>query len=171
MVRDRDILIIYLKDIGLPATAIGALISCAEVTSAFGSLLAAPLMRRIAVHWLLIGFTALTIVLIAITPLLGGIFALLAAAQVLRGAGHGLLQPAAFSVIAKALPSEAQARGVALRTTANRFGAMMLPIVMGFVASFVGVRASFLVIGGALLAIVAAVAVTVVRSGAFHPRA
>ena len=160
--------ITYLKDIGLPATAIGALISCAEVTSAFGSLLAAPLMRRMAIHWLLIGFTALTILLMTITPLLGGVFVLLAAAQVIRGAGHGLLNPAAFSVIARALPPDAQGQGVALRTTGNRLGALLLPVIMGFVASAVGVKASFLVIGGALLAAVAVLAVAVARSPAFR---
>jgi MFS family permease len=160
--------ITYLKDIGLSATLIGVLISCAEVTSAFGSLLAASAMRRIPVHWLLIGLTAMTIAMMSLTPLLGGIFAILAAAQVIRGIGHGLLHPAAFSVIAKALPADAQARGVALRTTGNRLGALILPIVMGFVAEAAGVENSFLIIGVGLLAIVAALAVWTARNPAFR---
>ena len=160
--------ITYLKDIGLTATLIGVLIGCAEVPSAFGSLFAALAMRRVPVHWLLVGLTALTIALMAITPLLGGVFAFLAAAQILRGLGHGLLHPAAFSVIAKALPADAQARGVALRTTGNRLGALLLPIVMGFVAEVVGVEASFLIIGAGLLGIVVVIAVWSARNPAFR---
>jgi MFS family permease len=160
--------ITYLKDLGLTATAIGFLIACAEVTSAFGSLFAATAMRRIPIHWLLIGLTAVTIALMTATPLLGGIFVVLAAAQVARGVGHGLLHPATFSFIAKALPADAQARGVALRTTGNRLGALVLPVVMGFVAEAVGVEASFLVTGFGLLAIVAAIAVVAGRSRAFR---
>jgi fucose permease len=159
--------ITYLKDLGLAATSIGFLIACAEVTSAFGSLCAASAMRHIPVHWLLIGLTALTIALMTATPLLGGIFVVLAAAQVLRGLGHGLLHPAAFSVIARALPADAQARGVALRTTGNRLGALVLPVVMGFVAEAVGVETSFLITGVGLLAIVAVIAAVTGRSRAF----
>ncbi|MFM2130510.1 MAG: hypothetical protein RL477_2056 [Pseudomonadota bacterium] len=162
--------ITYLKDIGLSATLIGVLIGCAEVPSAFGSLFAGSALRRIPVHWLLVGLTALTIALMAITPLLGGIFLLLAAAQVLRGVGHGLLHPAAFSVISKALPAEAQARGVALRTTGNRLGALILPVVMGFVAEAVGVEASFLIMGACLLAITAWIGLWARRKEAFRRR-
>ncbi|MDX1484700.1 MAG: MFS transporter [Alphaproteobacteria bacterium] len=162
--------ITYLKEIGLQATVIGALISCAEVTGAFGSLLAAPLMRRFPAHWILIAFTVLTIGMMTLTPVLGGIIALLGAAQILRGAAHGLLHPATFSVISRALDPETQARGIALRTTGNRLGAVLLPVIMGFVAEAAGVEASFLIIGGGLLAIVAVIAVLVARSDAFSER-
>ncbi len=159
--------ITYLKEIGYPATVIGGLISCAEVTGAFGSLLAAPLMRRFKAHWILIVFTMVTIAMMTITPLLGGIVALLGAAQIMRGAAHGLLHPATFSVISKALDAESQGRGVALRTTGNRLGAVLLPVIMGFVAEAVGVEASFVIIGGGLLAITAVIAVIAARAEAF----
>jgi MFS family permease len=162
--------ITYLKEIGLQATVIGVLISCAEVTGAFGSLLAAPLMRRFSAHWILIVFTMVTIGMMAITPLLGGIVALLGAAQIIRGAAHGLLHPATFSVISRALNSENQGRGVALRTTGNRLGAVLLPIIMGFVAEAVGVETSFVIIGGGLLVITAAIAVFTGRAEAFKGR-
>lgn len=162
--------ITYLTEIGLQATVIGALISCAEVTGAFGSLLAAPLMRRFPAHWILVVFTVLTIAMMALTPLLGGIIALLGAAQILRGSAHGLLHPATFSVISRALDAEAQARGVALRTTGNRLGAVVLPVVMGFVAEAVGVATSFVIIGGGLLLMVAVIAVLVARGEAFTGR-
>jgi fucose permease len=160
--------ITYLKEIGLQASVIGALISCSEVTGAFGSLLAAPLMRRFPAHWVLVVFTMLTIAMMTLTPLFGGIVALLGAAQVLRGAAHGLLHPATFSVISRALTPETQARGVALRTTGNRLGAVVLPIVMGFIAEAAGVAASFAIVGGGLLVIVAVVGVLVSRNPAFR---
>ncbi len=162
--------ITYLNEIGYPATVIGGLISCAEITGAFGSLLAAPLMRRFPAHWILIVFTTITIAMMTITPLLGGIVALLGAAQIMRGAAHGLLHPATFSVISKALDAETQARGVALRTTGNRLGAVLLPIIMGFVAELVGIEASFVIIGGGLLALTALIAVLTARADAFKRR-
>ncbi|MCZ6849908.1 MAG: hypothetical protein O7F75_13810, partial [Alphaproteobacteria bacterium] len=111
-----------------------------------------------------------TIAMMALTPLLGGIIALLGAAQILRGSAHGLLHPATFSVISRALDAEAQARGVALRTTGNRLGAVVLPVVMGFVAEAVGVATSFVIIGGGLLLMVAVIAVLVARAEAFTGR-
>lgn len=162
--------ITYLREIGLQATVIGALISCSEVTGAFGSLLAAPLMRRFPAHWILVVFTVLTIAMMAMTPLFGGIIALLGAAQILRGTAHGLLHPATFSVISRALDDASQARGVALRTTGNRLGAVLLPIVMGYIAEAAGVEASFVIIGGGLLLIVAVIAVLVARADAFVAR-
>ncbi|MDH3241311.1 MAG: MFS transporter [Alphaproteobacteria bacterium] len=159
--------ITYLNEIGMQATVIGALISCAEVAGAGGSLLAAPLMRRFPAHWILVVFTMLAIAMVTLTPVLGGIVVLLGVAQVFRGLSHGLLHPATFSVISRALPPQVQARGVALRTTGNRLGAVLLPVVMGFVAEAVGVKISFLVVGCALLAIVAAIGFAVSRNEAF----
>lgn len=159
--------ITYLDEIGLQATLIGVLISCAEVAGALGSLLAAPLMRRFPAHWIVVGFTVLGITMMAVTPLLGGIFVFLALAQILRGSTHGLLHPATFSIISRAIPGEAQARGVALRTTGNRLGAVVLPIVMGFVAQAVGVGLSFVIVGVALMVIVVVIGLVVSRSEAF----
>ena len=159
--------ITYLNEIGMQATVIGALISCAEVAGAFGSLLAAPLMRRFPAHWILVVFTMVAIAMVSLTPVLGGIILLLGAAQIFRGVSHGLLHPATFSVISKALPAQMQAQGVALRTTGNRLGAVILPVIMGFVAEAVGVKISFLVVGCGLMAIVAAIGFAVSRNKAF----
>ena len=162
--------ITYLNDIGMSATLIGVLISASEVTGAIGSLVAAPVMRRFTIHWLLLFMTAMTITMMAITPLLGGAFILLAAAQILRGTAHGFLHPATFSFISRSLPTEYQARGVALRTTGNRLGAIVLPIIMGFIAESIGVENAFLLTGIALLGIVLFMAIMVARSKAFGLR-
>ena len=71
-------------------------------------------------------------------------------------------------MISKALPAGAQGRGVALRTTGNRLGALILPVVMGFTAEALGVEMSFLVMGGGLLAIVVVMAWFTARSPAFR---
>lgn len=162
--------ITYLHEIGMQASVIGALISASEVAGAAGSLLAAPLMRRFPAHWVAVAFGVLTISMMTVTPLLGGIVALLGAAQILRGSAHGLLHPTTFSLISRSLPPETQARGVALRTTVNRLGAVVLPVVMGLVAEAVGVEASFVIVGGGLLAIVAGIGFAVARNPAFGRR-
>ena len=71
-----SIYVVYLDEIGLTGTAIGALFAAIEGASAIGSLLAGGAARRFSAYALMVVTTGLAIVLINITPLLGGIFAL-----------------------------------------------------------------------------------------------
>ena len=56
----------------------------------------------------------------------------------------------------------------ALALAAWGLGALVLPIVMGFVAELFGVETSFLIIGAGLLAIVAVLALWTARNPAFN---
>src|SRR5690606_5442393 len=104
--------VIYLDEIGLTGTAIGILFSIVEAASGLTSLGSAFYLRFIKAHWAIIVLAAIAIALIAITPLLGGIFALLAIAQGLRGGAQGLIQPILFSLQARAVPLNAQGKVV-----------------------------------------------------------
>ncbi|HEX9810344.1 MAG TPA: MFS transporter [Alphaproteobacteria bacterium] len=149
----NSIYVVYLKEIGLTGTAIGILFATIEGASALGSLVAGPVARRFASFSLLVATTGLAIVLIAITPLLAGVMVLLLAVQLLRGAVQGINQPVMFSMQSKAVGRDRQGATVALRVTANRVAAIIVPPAMGVVADAAGIEASFLILGAVFLAL------------------
>lgn len=159
--------VVYLEGIGLTGTAIGTLLSAFLVTGAFGALATGPLVRVFDRLWLLFTTVALSIVFIAITPLLG-LYVLLLAAISLRGAILGTVQPLMLSIVAQAAGPGDQGKGVALRATANRFAMTVTPVIMGVLVEFAGIGNAFLVAGGVLLALLAVLAAHVRRRPAFH---
>jgi len=72
-----SVYVVYLKQVGLVGTTIGILFAAAEIANAFGALFAGRAIRLGDAQRTMLSGTALSIFLIAITPLLGGIFALL----------------------------------------------------------------------------------------------
>ena len=95
---ENSFLIVYLRELGFSGTLIGAMFSTAEVLNGIGSLFVGRFSNRWPIPWLMIGFTAVSIILLAITPLLGGVFVLLALAQCVRRMSEGLVQPLMFSL-------------------------------------------------------------------------
>ncbi len=158
--------VVYLENIGLTGTAIGTLLSAFLIVGAFGALTTGPLMRVFNRFWLLIATVGLSIICIAITPLLGT-YLLLMIAIVLRGAFLGTVQPLMLSIIAQAADAGDQGKGVALRATANRFAMTVIPVIMGGVVELVGMHDAFLLIGGVLLVLLSALALYVRRSPEF----
>jgi predicted MFS family arabinose efflux permease len=147
------IYVVYLNEVGLTGTAIGALFAAIEGASAIGSLLAGRSQRVIKPYTLMVATTALGIFLINVTPILGGIFALLFAAQLLRGIIQGINQPVLFGLQARAAGRHRQGATIALRVTLNRLVSVTLPPVMGIIADTAGIEASFYWLGGVLLAL------------------
>lgn len=147
-----SIYVVYLDEIGLTGTLIGILFAAIEGASAIGSLLAGKASRRFSAYALMIVTTGISIVLINITPLLGGVFALLIAAQIARGIIQGINQPVLFSIQAKAAGPKRQGAMVALRVTVNRFVSIALPPILGMIADHAGIEASFYILGPILVA-------------------
>ncbi len=107
-----------------------------------------------------------SIVLVVITPLLGGFF-LLAIASGLRGGCQGLILPIILSTVAKAVGPENQGRAMGLRMTGNRLAATIIPVIMGVIADAVGVGNSFFIVGGVVIGLLFVTALLVRRSAAF----
>jgi predicted MFS family arabinose efflux permease len=95
--------------------------------------------------------TVLSILLIAMTPLLGGIFALLLLSQVIRGWLEGVIQPVILSVQARAVGRHQQGAVVGLRQTGQRLTSIVIPPLMGGIADHWGVSESFFVLGALML--------------------
>ncbi len=144
--------VIYLGEIGLSATLIGILMSVHGLIGIGGALLAGPVSRMGHTSLLMVIAVALTIVFVAITPLLGT-FTLLFVVSALRGGAMGLSQPLMISIMSQSAGRTNQGRAVGLRTTTNRLASVLIPIAMGAVIEVTGIESGFLIIGGILLAL------------------
>jgi len=146
-----SVYVVYLDQMGLVGTTIGILFAAAEIASGFGSLLAGRAMRLgDAQRTMLIG-TALAILFIAVTPLLGGIFALLLLFQLVRGLVEGAIQPVILSVQARAVGRHQQGAVVGVRQTGQRLSSILIPPLMGGIADRWGAGESFFILGGLML--------------------
>ena len=143
--------VVYLKGVGLTGTSIGILFAAIEVMSGFGSLFAGRVSRLGDPQRTMLSGTVLSIVLICLTPFLGGIFLLLFLAQAARGWLQGVVQPMMFSVQAKAVGRYRQGSVVGLRQTMNRLAAIVIPPVMGMIANRWGAGESFVILGSLML--------------------
>ncbi len=142
---------LYLNDIGFSATKIGFLVTISAAVAATGALCVGPAIRFVKPLWLLLFATVGSIVFVAITPLLHS-FETLAIASGLRGFCMGISQPLILSILVHAAGAGSQGKTIALRTTANRAAAGLTPMGMGIVAASTSLAASFLIVGGILMA-------------------
>ena len=150
--------VVYLDQIGMTGAAIGFLVGAAEIVGAAGALSVGPLARRFTPHWLFLLVVVASVVLIMITPLLGGLFWLLFVASLLRGGTLGLSQPLMISILSKAAGPKAQGVSVGLRTAINGLTSMMGPVIMGAVATLYGLEESFIILGAGILVLCVAAA-------------
>src|SRR5947199_6698622 len=116
-----------------------------------GSLFAGRAMRLGDPQRTMLSGTVAAILMICVTPFLGGIYALLMAAQAARGWLQGVVQPMMFSVQAKAVGRYRQGSVVGLRQTMNRLAAIVIPPIMGLIADWWGATESFVVLAVFLL--------------------
>ena len=156
--------VVFLKGNGLTGTSIGILFAAIEVMSGLGSLFAGRAMALGDPRRTMLSGTVLSIVLICVTPFLGGIFLLLFLAQAARGWLQGVVQPLMFSVQAKAVGRYRQGSVVGLRQTMNRLAAIVIPPAMGAIADRWGAGESFVILGGLLLMLSAPVALITRRT-------
>ncbi len=157
---------VWLTEIGFSAGTIGFLIGFSSAVAAGSALTVGPWTRRFADHWLLLVMIAIAIVAIAITPMLGTLWLLIAAIAV-RGFAQGLNLPVMMSILARAVGPELQGRVAALRITFNRLGGALVPLAMGALAEVIGLDHAFYVVGAAGLALVALLTLWVASAPAF----
>ena len=148
--------IVYLGQIGLTGTFIGILVATINYGSMAGAFTVGWLARIINPFTLMILATIGEILGIAIVPLFSA-FALLVALAFFRGITGGIAHPMMVSTLSRSVGAGEQGKAVALRTTGNCLFGFLVPIVMGTTAELIGVENSFYVIGGILIAVVAAV--------------
>ena len=162
--------VVFLRDIEISAAMIGVLIGIAQLLASVGSLSASSIARMIHPHWLVIYAVFMTVITIAITPVL--VFGapmwltllLLATIIGVRGLCLGISQPMEISILGQAVATTEQGVGAGLRTTVNRLASSVVPPLMGAVAELVGIPNSFFIMGALLLIILGFAALFVKRN-------
>lgn len=160
-----SVYVVYLKQVGLVGTTIGVLFSTAEIASGFGALFAGRALSLGNAQRTMLSGTALSILLIALTPALGGILALFLAFQLARGWLEGVIQPLILSVQARTAGRHRQGAVVGLRQTGQRFTSIVIPPLMGGIADRCGVGESFFILGGFMLLLCVPLALIIRRIG------
>jgi len=140
-----SIYVVHLDQVGLVGTTIGILFAAAEIASGCGALFAGRAMRLGNPQRTMLSGTVLSILLISMTPLLGGVFTLLLAFQLARGWLEGVIQPLVLSVQAKAVGRHQQGAVVGLRQTGQRLTSILVPPLIGGIADRWGVGESFVI--------------------------
>jgi MFS family permease len=158
-----SVYIVYLDQVGLVGTTIGILFAAAEIASGFGALFAGRALRLGDAQRTMLSGTALSILLIAMTPLLGGDFALLLLFQLARGWLEGVIQPLVLSVQARAVGRHQQGAVVGLRQTGQRLTSILIPPLMGGIADRWGVSESFFILGALMLILCAPLGLVIRR--------
>lgn len=155
--------VVYLGGKGFTGTEIGLLLSAASIAAAMGALISNWIAQRIKPYWLMMGAILGGVLAIAITPLLGMLYMLMIAAA-LRGGANGITQPMVISTVLRAAGPGIQGKAAGIRGTANRLASIIAPVVMGGLAEFVGIEASFFIVGAIVTVLMGALVVHVIRS-------
>jgi MFS family permease len=154
----------WLNDMGITGTAIGLLSPAGAIGAAVFSLLTARLTPYISGFWIVLFSLWLGIIMICITPLLGT-YLLLQIAMFLRSGINGLAQPLVITLVLRGAGRANQGKAIGLRGTANRTASILSPLVMGAIAEVAGLENAFYIVGVAVSAGMAAIAVYLWR----HP--
>lgn len=159
--------VVYLQGIGITGTLIGVLMAVGDAFGLFGASIAGWIEKKLKPHWTALGFIAMSIAFVSITPFLGGLLVLLFAASALRGWGQGLSQPVMFSILSRAVTREEQGRSIGLRSTSNRLASMGVPPLMGIAVDWVGLDLAFAVTGGVLIGLCVLLSLVIGRISGF----
>ena len=173
--------VVYLNGIGISGTFIGLLFSVLGASGGAGAISVGWLSRRFSSSMVLIAANAAGILMITLTPAIGGSGFIIAPDVVvsfLKELGLNFnIDPIAgvvgiyilfmFAISIRGASSgvsqameisliaqaagSSQGKGAALRVTAGRVAAVFLPIFMGAIAKFFGIGASFYVVGVSIL--------------------
>ena len=137
------------------------LFAASEIASGFGSLFAGRAMGLGSPQRTMLSGTVISILLIAATPLLGGVFGLLLLCQMARGWLEGVIQPVILSVQARAVGRHQQGAVVGLRQTGQRLSSILIPPIMGGLAERFGTSHSFLIYAAFMLPLCALLALAI----------
>lgn len=155
---------VYLDEIGIDAGTIGLLVGAAALVGAPGALLAARLGRIVPTMASLVALTIVAVLAMTATPLTTSV-TVLAALAILYGLVIGVTQAQVLSLLGRHAPSGSEGLAVGLRTTFNRAGSFLAPVVTGTLAEAFGLTAGFFATGALLLAAALVMAILARRAG------
>lgn len=162
-----DLIAVYLPALGvergIPAAAIGILLSVRAVATMASRLYLGGLVTRIGRSELIVASTALSALALGALAVPMPVWGL-GAVLVVAGFALGIGQPLTMTVISLAAPPGTRGTWLALRLSANRFGQSGIPAAVGFVAAAAGVAGVFGATAG-MLAVVSGASWFALRRG------
>lgn len=144
---------VHLDNIGISATIIGQLFALMHVGTSVGTLIAAPLARRLSGPLILSASLLVSTAGVAVVPLFNALWPI-ALCTFLYGLGQGISLPQILAAIGRhADPAE---RGLVLgmRSMCNRVGYLFVPVILGAVAESAGLQFAFLSTGAGIILLV-----------------
>lgn len=145
---------LHLVQRGYTVGEIGLLITVASLSSLAVRAVLPALRRWFSPTTLLVGSVTVSVIGIALTPVLGS-WLLLSAGAVLMGLGTGVFAPVSIEMMAAAIPAHQRGVASAVRAMSNRFANLAQPLLFSGFIGLVGLTAAFpvagLVLGGCCL--------------------
>jgi len=157
---------VYLESISLSGTTIGFILGVSSLLGSVAGLSIPLFLRFMKTRTFVIAMLAVGTVAISATPLTANVAAILAITCA-YSAGMGMTFPVLISFLSRSIPREQQGMSAGLRVTGNRCAAVSIPIIMGAMVEAWALAVSFLAVGGAVLAAIAATAWLTRGSAAF----
>jgi MFS family permease len=142
---------IYGRELGLSATAIGAVMSAFAISIILVRLFLPFAVRRSGEVQLMTYAMFVAAAAFCLFPVFSGAWAL-AAASFLLGIGCGVGQPLSMTLVFNASPRARVGEATAMRITVNQITHLVIPLLFGAVGSVAGFAAVFLTNAGGLVA-------------------
>lgn len=153
---------VHLDQVGISIAVIGQLFALIHVGTSVGTLLSAPLVRRLSGPWVLSFALVLSTASIAVVPLFGTLLPI-AFCTFLHGLGQGVSLPQILAAIGRHTDQSERGLVLGMRSMFNRMGYLIVPIVLGVLAEAVSLQFAFLAAAAGLLLLVAVSTVALLR--------
>jgi len=140
---------LHLVQRGYTVGEIGVLITVASLSSLLARALLPLLRRRLTQPALLIGSVSVSVVGVALTPVLSG-YALLTLGAAFMGLGTGVFAPVSIEMMSAGVPAQQRGVAAAVRAMSNRFANLAQPLLFSGFIAVVGLAGAFPVAGVAL---------------------
>jgi len=140
---------LYAKELGLSATATGAILSARAISL----LVVRPLLPLIITRWSRAQVLGHALFWGGMSTILMGVlttFNPLVIAVIVAGATIGIAQPLTMAAVAEFAPPHARGLALSLRMSGNRLGQTISPLVLGIFSGPIGPAAALWISGGVL---------------------
>ena len=148
---------VYLESLDFGGTTIGILVAAGSVVSGLSGLSAGAVSRRVRASILLVATIGIAAACLSSVVLFREFWSLLGIAT-LWGVAAGIAFPLMLYVLARAVNTERQGMSVGIRSTVNRLGGFLVPVLVGAAVEGFGLQMAFFAFGAVILSALALIA-------------
>ena len=144
---------VHLNNIGTSIAVMGQLFALIHVGTSLGTLMAAPLGRRMSTSAVLGLSVGLSILSIAMVPFYHSLMAI-AFWTLLHGIGQGISLPQILAAIGRHTDNSERGLVLGMRSMFNRVGYLFVPVTLGVLVQRSGLQVAFVTVASGLLLLV-----------------